>query len=458
MSGQAQATIPTHHRSIQEKIETGQVKAALAEALQWLEIDPLDRQVLDQAATCYRTLGDGKTALSLLRVISQHWPDDPQAWGRAGAMALLLGDREGAAHAYEQAVKLKPRSAHALAALNRLAPFQRDGRRARLLRQITRNAGYPSGERAVAWNALGRIEDRAERPRAALHCFSRAKSLSPGQYHPGAMEALLEAQKALYHAPKPASGGARLIFVVGLPRSGTTLTESILACHPQVQSIGESYALQESLAAARHLAGDAWGWQGLDEAQWKALRQHFLERAELLSDAPVIVSKMPMDCLNIGYAAHLWPEARFVVMDRHPLDTGLSNFTTHFHDTHGFSKRFDWIGHLTRIVEEATQDYREKLGERVRIQSYRALVQDPPAAIAALLDHTRLDWCDACLTPERRPGGIRTASLIQVREGINQSGLGTWKAYNGLLDPLVAALGGDAYLDAWAARDAAREE
>ena len=167
----------------------------------------------------------------------------------------------------------------------------------------------------------------------------------------------------------------------------------------------------------------------------------------------VVVDKMPMDCLDLGLARLILPEARFVFMARHPLDVGLSNFVTAFDRGNGFSTRLDWIAHITRLVYASLDDYGPKLGAALRVQSYRALVETPEAQIRALLDHVQLPFEAACLTPEAAGGAVKTASVLQVREKINRAGLGKWHFYEEQLAPLVEALGGPEWIDTWETLD-----
>ncbi len=219
-------------------------------------------------------------------------------------------------------------------------------------------------------------------------------------------------------------------------------------------------ALTEVMLWLRKGGEQSGAWDFLTDltpARLKEARQLFLARAGVgEADAGrVVVDKMPMDCLDLGLARLILPEARFVFMARHPLDVGLSNFVTAFDRGNGFTTRADWMGHVTRTVYASLEDYQPKLGESLRRQSYRVLVEQPESEIRALLQHVGLDWDAACLTPEAAGGAVKTASVLQVREQINRSGLGKWRAYEAHLEPLIDALGGWAWIKEWEAQDLA---
>lgn len=445
---------------IEQHMTNGAFAPALAMLLPLLERGQHDLRLLTLAATCYWKLGDHATAVALMRVVVQHWPDDGASWGRLGSMALYSGETELARMAYENTVRCTPRSAPALAALNRLAPFTRGDRHVRRLREITRDRRIPAPERVLAHNALGRVEEAAGNFKPAFHQFARSNALKSASYHPEAIEEKVADQIRLFDpdvAPMAEGEGPRFVFIVGLPRSGTTLVESILTRHPGVVSIGESLALSETL---RQLAGSGgpWDWIKSKRAEdMQAARAVFLQRAGINENkaARVIVDKMPMDCLDLALARLILPEARFVFMQRHPLDVGLSNFVTNFDRGNGFSTRLDWIGHITRMVWRSIDDYADKLGPVLRRQSYRVLVETPEPQIRALLDHVGLEWNNACLAPEKAERAVHTASMLQVREKINRKGLGKWRDYAEPLEPLVKALGGWSAIEQWEADDRA---
>ncbi|WP_167853444.1 sulfotransferase family protein [Roseovarius aestuariivivens] len=240
----------------------------------------------------------------------------------------------------------------------------------------------------------------------------------------------------------------RLVFICGLPRSGTTLVESILAQHPQAESLGESPALARLTDRAR--ASDA-----PDDRDLRAqnLAMHMARRTT--PPPQVLIDKTPLNLFELGLARRLFPDARIIFLSRHPLDTGLSNFTTNFHAAHPFSHRLDTIGHMTRAAYRAAAHYATALGPAFRRQSFRALVTSPEPQIRALLMHVGLDWDSACLSPERRAGIVGTASLTQVRAPISTGALNKWTPYRTQLQPLIDALGGWNWIEDWARADSA---
>lgn len=464
----APVTTPTDGLTpIRTLVAKGQHRSALAALLPLLHQAPPDRSVLDLAASCYWALGDTATAVALMRLITANWPQDTTAWPKYGAMALALGQMDVARAAFGQAVRLAPGSINALAALNRLAPFDRGGHHARQLRRLSANSTLSRKDRATALNALGVIEEASGRPDPAFRLFARANKLLQAQFDPDVIDRYVKEQTTRFD---PQSSPAcdtgphpRVVFVVGPPRSGTTLVDRILSRHPQTRSIGESSALSECLqdlrrAAARAQRFGPWDWvEGLGASAIRAARADYLFRAGIDPGCPdMILDKMPLNSLDMGLAHLLFPKARFVFVARNPLDVGVSNFCTNFHSGNGFATRLDWIGRMIRAVHDSLDDYVAKLGPALRVLSYRGLVTRPDAEIRALVDHVGLAWDDACLSPHLADGAVSTASLIQVRHGLSPDRLDRWRLYQDHLTPLVAALGGPDWLAAWAAHDQAR--
>ena len=444
----------SYRPAIGRQIAAGAFKPALAALAELQRNLPPDPTMWDDLATCYWALGDAATAIKLAELAARQLGTNADAWGKLGAMALSMGDIVRARDAFETALRHRPRDANALAALCRITPFARASPRSATLRKIAGARDAPRDARVTACHALGRIEHAAGRIPAAFRHFHRANALAPGQYDAAAVTARVEALCA--ECPAPVEDGTdpatpRLVFVCGLPRSGTTLVESILTRHPDVGTAGESDALARTARAARTAGATA---AGVDPARLRAL---YLDRQMARRTGPfppVLIDKTPLNLFELGLVPRLFPGARVIVLSRHPLDTGLSNFTTNFHASHPFSHGLDTIAHLTRAAHRAAAHHADTLGAAIRTQSFRALVQDPARQVRALLDHVGLDWCAACLHPEDREGAIGTASLTQVRAPISTGALDKWRRYAPHLQPLIDGLGGPAWIDAWERADA----
>jgi tetratricopeptide (TPR) repeat protein len=448
--------------SIDDLIARGHYMIALAQLLPRLEQGVADPEMLDRAAQCYWELGDADTAIELMRIAAEHAPGISVAWIKLARMQASMGQTNLAERSLDRALRAGDRSAALFALRHRLRPIRAGSHHARHLRTLASDADLPARDRALAMNTLGRIAHHAGRFRIAFRWFSGAKALHGPRHDGAAIDALVSEQIRGFdpsHIRRPPTPDSpRMVFVVGMPRSGTTLMAHILARHRSVHNLGESPALDAAVRALRQQTRSmAWGWVS------KANADHIAAaRTVFLSHVPpgctetgnLLVTKMPLDCFQLGAAHLLWPEARFIYMSRHPLDVGLSNLMTLFDTGHGYARRLDWTAHMIGAVERSARDYADKLGERMRWQSYRALVEQPERNIRAVLSHAGLDWDPACLSPENGAGPVRTASFTQVRTALNRQGLGTWRNYADHLAPLIDGLGGPCAIRSWEAEDA----
>ena len=444
-----------------------QFSEALAILLPLLKDGVFDVRAIDRASMCLFDLGDAKSAIGLMELMTQSWPNLPAGWSKLAMIREATGDKAGAIRDYRAALKLDPNLASGLHALYKLQPFEGRSQRAERLRKLSKSNTLAANDRALVFNTLGKIEHRAKRSKSAFRYYAKSKDALGGTYKPEAIDVLVDAQEVKFTpsmVSNSQSDGPRVIFVCGMPRSGTTLVENILLRHPGVGTIGESKALKTVVKAMRHhvAATDRgtgyWDWFGkLDKDEISAFRQQYFARAMRGKTAvpDVIIDKMPLNCLDIGAAQVLLPDARFVFLSRHPLDTALSNFSTCYSGGVAFSRKLTWIGHLTKAVYRSAQDYQGKLGDQLRVQSYAALVTQPEMQIRDLLQDLNLPWAQDCLSPEQNEGLVRTASAMQVREKINTGAIGKWVPFAQQLEPVVDALGGEGWITAWELRDQA---
>lgn len=444
---------------IAQKIKAGDASGALADLLPILQSPNANAQVFEYAILCYEALRDDKTARALSDAAIARFPEDPWLWTQNGKLAMAQGNTTAAENAFRTAIGHAPRHLPALAALPLVAPVARGDKIDKKLRRAMKSSQATRLEVASGHHAVATIEAAAGFHARAFHHYAQCNRLRNTGYDPTRDAALVNGQIAQFEPNPAVDMPARYAFIGGMPRSGTTLLETALRQHPQIDSIGETTALLRLQQKAEQMAEDPsnrWAWfSRLSDAQRDELRGELVETLETARDSgQVVLEKLPLNCLHFGFAHVLLPEARFIFMSRHPLDCGLSNFATNFEQGQNFSTRLDWIAAKLRATERSAQDYAQKLGWLYRTQSYRALVESPKTQLAALLQHLGLPWHDAVLSPHTDTSAQRTASMLQVRKAIHRNSLGRWTEYEPQLRPLLDALGGPDWLAEWEARDA----
>ncbi|MGH8371740.1 MAG: tetratricopeptide repeat-containing sulfotransferase family protein, partial [Gammaproteobacteria bacterium] len=236
------------------------------------------------------------------------------------------------------------------------------------------------------------------------------------------------------------------VFIVGMPRSGTTLTEQILARHPTVHSGGEMVLLHNILRRQlgqqyrRELAA---GLLGLDTATFSGIATELISGLQRqANDALRMTDKMPSNFLLTGWLHALLPNARIIHCRRDPLDTCVSCYTTLFNRGHEFSNDLNDLGLYYRVYLDMMARWRALLpADRLLEIDYESLVADPEPIVRNLLDFIGLPWHQDCLDFGKTSKTVQTASVLQVRQPLYASSVGRWRHYASHLAPLRTALG-----------------
>ena len=387
---------------------------------------------------------------------------DPQRAGmhfNHAASLKFLGRFAEAEAAYEACVRCDPhfwRAHSALAATRRQTPER--NHLARLERLLTTGPLEPDAELHLRHALAKELEDLGRDDEAFAHLLAgNARKHAATGYRFERDQNLFDAVMRLFPEVLPAPAPADLagdeitrapIFVVGMPRTGTTLVERILSSHSQVASAGESQNFGVLLKRACRTPSP----QVLDEAtlaqslrvDLQALGRDYVDRTRPPGRAqPRFVDKMPLNFFYLGHIARALPAASIVVLRRHPLDTGLSNFRQLFatgFSYYEYARDLRDIGRYYVQFDRLIAHWQATLPGRVHEVRYEALVADQRAETGRLLAHCRLPWEEACLHFERNEHAVATASAVQVRQPLYASSVGRWRRFERHLQPLIDEL------------------
>jgi len=239
------------------------------------------------------------------------------------------------------------------------------------------------------------------------------------------------------------------IFILGMPRSGTSLVEQILASHPDVYGAGELKDLGKVLGSIKTSAKERQSGiipaelLELDDRAFADLGKQYITRIRKYSaNAKFITDKMPHNFLYIGFVRAILPNARIIHCTRDPMDNCLSIFKTHLKNVHGYADNMSELGQYYRMYLELMKYWRATLPEFVYDQSYEDLVRSQREQVSKLLQHCGLDWDDACVDFHKTRRKVKTASNAQVRRPIYNDSVELWKRYEKQLEPLQAAIYG----------------
>jgi tetratricopeptide (TPR) repeat protein len=241
-------------------------------------------------------------------------------------------------------------------------------------------------------------------------------------------------------------GTDRPVFILGMPRSGTTLTEQILCTHPDVFGAGElmtiyriASKIRTETQPDRGLAGSV---ENLNEETTRHYAQSYLDYLTSLNeDARFVSDKLPFNYRYLGHIALFFPNARIIHCTRNPLDVALSCYFARFNDQLSFSFNLSEIGRYYRDYERLMQHWAAAIPNPILHVSYEELVRDQERVSREMLSFCGLEWDERCLRFHETERPILTASSWQVRQPMYASSAGRWRNYEKHLRPLIAALG-----------------
>jgi tetratricopeptide (TPR) repeat protein len=465
------------------------IQAELDRIERSLARDPLNLRYLIDLARCLLALGRRVEAMGALNAARGVAGPEPRAWEAIGTLSSYAGDQQGALAAYERAVALEPGNPEFLfnrasvrrflgdlegaesdydavigrrpsdfeAYLNRSElRMQTSGRNhiAQLEAAARQASSDWSGEVQIRFALAKEYEDlgeyaksfeqlqRGARLRREHLRYDLAKDVATVDW-------IMEAFPV--EKPEPARrdsvGEDDPIFIVGLPRSGTTLVERILGCHSTLTSAGEldTFAIMLVAAARRHSGKEDMGRRELVQVSatldFPALGHSYLAQARAkYGGKGRFIDKMPLNYLYCGLIRRALPGARIVHVTRHPMAVCYAMYKTLFKSGYPFSYDLDEIAQYYLAYHKLMQHWRPLLGQSLYDISYESVVADQNGETRKLLEYCGLGWEDACLEFYVNRSPSTTASASQVRRPIYDSSVSQWRAYEAQLGNLKGRL------------------
>ncbi|MCJ0825174.1 sulfotransferase [Luteimonas sp. 50] len=438
---------------------------ALAEVERLLASDPDNPGYRNLRAVVLCRTGDFDEAIELYEGILADHPGQSRVWLSQGHALKTAGQAGRAIAAYRRCIDIEPGFGDAWWSLANLKTFRFDDADLATMRAQLGRTDLGDEDRLHLDFALGKaLEDRGEYADAFAH-YSRGNALRLVRtpYSADANSARLQRATEIYTSDffQARAGygvaAADPIFIVGMPRAGSTLVEQILSSHPLVEGTMELPELT-SLTRVLRLQGAGDGparyhevLAGLDADAVRELGERYLERTRIQrkSGAPFFIDKMPNNFAHIGLIRLALPDAKVIDVRRHPLACGFSLFKQQFARGQDFSYSLGDIGRYYRDYVGLMAHFDQALPGYVHRVAYEALVEDTETEVRRLLDHCGLPFAPQCLRFFENDRPVRTASSEQVRQPIYRAGVDHWTHFEPWLEPLKAALG--PVLDAWPA-------
>jgi tetratricopeptide (TPR) repeat protein len=418
-----------------------------------IELQPDKIKLITAYSRALTTSSKVDEAEAVLKPLLEKYPEAPGLQAQFASVRLYQGDREAAAEIASGIVKKFPKTA---GVHYTLAQSERDGdheaRIAQIKEVLAGGVEEKEAESALEFALATRYEALKQHEEAFGH-YIRANASKRAAleergvvYNREVEDARTDVMKKVYPGPEvfegPTGSDSEMpVFIVGMPRSGTTLTEQILASHPQMAGAGELTAIGNAIKRMRDTLG--YPRNPPTEKALKNIAQLYLQRLrEVDADALRVTDKMPGNFNHLGLITRIFPKARIIHCRRNPVDNCLSCFIQNF-GAEGLSWSFDLedAAHQYRDYHRLMAHWREILppGRMLEVD-YEDTVADLEGQARKLVDFVGMEWDDSCLSFHENKRAVITASHDQVRRPIYNTSVGRWKKYGPKVTPLVEAL------------------
>jgi tetratricopeptide (TPR) repeat protein len=426
-----------------------------------VRLRPGFHEALNNLGLALQAVNQGEEAVRCFREALRLQPEAISARQNLAHALEIQGLIEEAVVELEECLRRTPNDAMSLARLSHLAALGHcslSEERLTYLRGLAAQNDVPIRDRSLLHQALTWAEEKAGHyDEAFAHCrqarelrkeFDRQRGVvfDPAE-HRQLIDRIIAVSSPEWFQRVGSFGSdsERPIFIVGMMRSGTSLVEQILASHAKVFGAGELPHLKRLTGTLPQRLGTASAYPeclaALDGAAARAVAAEYLQTLQHFGgSAERIVDKMPFNFLRLGLIATLFPRARIIHCRRDSVDTCLSAYFQTFVDSHPFSLDLEHLGLYYREYERLMEHWKRVLPVPIFELQYEELTTHQEKVSRELLAHCGLDWDERCVRFSETRRVVRTASAVQVRQGMYQSAVGKWKRYEAHLTPLLAAL------------------
>jgi tetratricopeptide (TPR) repeat protein len=422
-----------------------------------LVADPRNPSLRSTKASLLSRLGDFDQAIELYAAMLREYPHQAKAWMSYGHSLKTAGRQQDSIDAYRKSIELEPNLGEAYWSLANLKRFRFTATDIAAMRAQLERTDLVAEDRFHFDFALGKaLEDESDYAES-FAAYARGNSLRRAgvRYNPETVEETVRGSLELFTRElldaRAGSGAPDRdpIFIVGLPRSGSTLLEQILSSHSSVEGTME---LPDILGIVRHLNDPkkkpgapvypaVLGTLSFDELRALGERYIAQTRFQRRTELPRFVDKMPNNWLHVGLIHLILPNARIIDARRHPLSCCFSNFKQHFARGQHFAYDLADLGRYYRSYVTLLDHMDTVLPGRVHRVYYERMVDDTEVEVRRLLEYCELPFEASCLKFYENERAVRTASSEQVRSPIYRDSVDQWRHYEAWLNPLIEALG-----------------
>ena len=397
-------------------------------------------------AATHARIGEFEEAITLYKSVLDQAPRQPKAWTSYGHMLKTVGQQAEGIAAYRQAIALRPTLGEAWWSLANLKTVRFDDTDVAAMEAALEASDLKDEDRLQLEFALGKALHDARRADEAFQHYSNANALRLKGQPYDAKDITEKVDRCIAEFTAEAfakrTGGCEAkdpIFIIGMPRAGSTLVEQILSSHSLVEGTSE---LPDIPAIGRRIGYPRPALK-LTERERRELGEEYLRRASVQrrTDRPFFIDKLPNNWLYVPLIQLILPNAKIIDARRHPLGCCFSNFRQHFARGQDFAYDLNDVGHYYADYVRLIAHIDRVLPGRVHRVIYEQMVDDTEGEVRALLDYCGLEFEPACLEFYKTERAVRTASSEQVRQPIYRDATEEWKPYEAFLGPLKESLG-----------------
>lgn len=421
---------------------------AIAELDRVVAEDPDNPGHANLQAAALGRIGDFDEAIALYERVLQQAPDQPRVWMSFGHMLKTVGRQTDGIAAYRRAIALQPGLGEAWWSLANLKTVRFEEADLAAMRAALEDGALAKEDRFHLDFALGKALEERDEPEAAFAHYAAGNALRRTELTYDADETtrfvdrLIALATPEFFAARAGQGcnAPDPVFVLGMPRAGSTLVEQILSSHSQIEGTSE---LPDIPALARRDSTYPDGLPDLNAEALRRLGEEYLQRTRIQrkTQRPLFIDKLPNNWAHAVFIMLILPGARIIDARRHPLGCCFSNFKQHFARGQAFSYDLADMGRYYADYVRLMAHIDRVVPGRVHRVHYEAMVDDTEAEVRRLLAYCGLAFEPACLAFHQTERAVRTASSEQVRRPIFREGTEAWKPFDPWLGPLDEALG-----------------
>lgn len=413
-----------------------------------LEHKPDYSAAMINLSAALKETGEIDAAKTLLEQLVEREPDNARAHNNLGILLEQVGEGDSAAAQFRQAIRLSPNYGNAYYQLAQLRGHGLSINEINTVHQLLKQNDLLDKQRTPLNFALAcAYENSGDYDRSFQHLEAaqnqKAKSSPYDNDAVGKYYKQIAGSCSKIDSQELVDSSAIPVFVLGMPRSGTSLTEQILSSHPDVYGAGELSLMEDTLGEAKKLTNLPYPQcvAKLSKSDLNKLAQFYMSQLQAKATGEkFIVDKTPMNFQYIGFIANLLPQARFIHCRRDPVDNCLSIFKLPFEDAHSYSHSLESLGQYYRHYEQLTAHWTAVTGNRMINLQYEDVVGSLEDQARRLLDFLGLPFDDAVLNFHRSKRIVKTPSASQVRQPIYSGSVLKWKKYEQHLGPLLSSL------------------